>query len=965
MGTTPPSPQPVQPDKPLYKWIARVLLTLVGIGFFLLFLLLLKKVGNFSSPQDTVNLFLSFGSLYLAFVMWIGTLKEWEVPYQKAYRLVYKIVEFFMRWFKLNFDWLHTNLPWGRPGKVLPKGKIWNCPKVASKNFTGQQEFLKGIERTFQDDDGHIQVIGGIKGIGKSRVAYQYARLYKGNTYQTVLWITASSLQAFEASCQTIAKEAVQGQQTPTAQAAVGIVLRWLSSNSDWLLVFDNCRIPENDLVHQCLAFNDARRHILITTDLSEAAFHLRNYKSLPCLNEEEAASLLLSCCSPQKHHVTEEERKQAIKIVQVLGCLPLALIHAAHYRPLEDFPDLYTPEAHKFFTHQPKIPLHLHFFNTEHWTLKETWQETYTTITQSPQQGGAELLKYCAFFSPGQPIEEKLITEILHPQQGGNHLNDLKKPLEEFSLIDIIDGQLGKSLSLHSVLQAVVRQGTYDGGIQALESYAKKVVQTINNSFPKAIFPHWQQCSRLLSQALTCYQHIETHELNTPDAIQLLYNTGCFLLECANYKEAEKLLEKALQIKKKNYADENYVDDLQHPSLMNIQLTLGELYHKQALLLRAEGYYQAARGTLAYDPYVVQELLADLDNTPQVKEGLTRHLLQSIILTHQGQVQDDRRHYPLATDLYKQALDICNEALDKGQQALDNRKQQLQAYKTTLARDEQNLRAMPISIDRPTRLAQINTLNTEIAGKQSSITVLEPQIKLLQEQNTELQIQKAIILNNKAFLYMRLVEFQESEEQAKKALLTALTLATEDDAEKMAKELFSQALGIFTKELDEGDINMLICRTHLAKLHIIKLIQSKSGELTPPITFHIDVSYPEGTTEKEYQDIDACFQNLLNVDDNTIGANHPLRASCYNDLGLFHAMLSNISGAMNDLLHAESIYSAINSHHPMLAIIKKNRALLYEKTSKDDSNYSEADSLWRQANDIDQAFEADNLAEH
>jgi hypothetical protein len=95
-------------------------------------------------------------------------------------------------------------------------------------------------------------VLGGMGGIGKSRLAFAYAES-QSDSYSSVFWLNAASEATLIGSFRSIASLIfeVQDPRVLDGKDMIGRVHRWLSDlkNTGWLLVFDNYDDPDQFMI--------------------------------------------------------------------------------------------------------------------------------------------------------------------------------------------------------------------------------------------------------------------------------------------------------------------------------------------------------------------------------------------------------------------------------------------------------------------------------------------------------------------------------------------------------------------------------------------------------------------------------------------------------------------------------------------------------------------------------------------
>jgi tetratricopeptide (TPR) repeat protein len=76
---------------------------------------------------------------------------------------------------------------------------------------------------------------------------------------------------------------------------------------------------------------------------------------------------------------------------------------------------------------------------------------------------------------------------------------------------------------------------------------WSKRVILMVNAAFPDGSFSTWCRCERYLAQALACLSPSNSAESDLPEAGELFYKAGYYLIERGRYKEAVPLLEGAI----------------------------------------------------------------------------------------------------------------------------------------------------------------------------------------------------------------------------------------------------------------------------------------------------------------------------------------------------------------------------------------------------------------------------------
>lgn len=128
---------------------------------------------------------------------------------------------------------------------------LGQAPYIAPELFIGRSAELDQIAEILhpvQDLQKQQRlVLGGMGGIGKTRLAIAYAES-QSRSYSSVFWLNAASEAALKDSFQSVARLIfdIQDSGLLESKEMTGRVLQWLSDpvNTGWLLIFDNYDDP-------------------------------------------------------------------------------------------------------------------------------------------------------------------------------------------------------------------------------------------------------------------------------------------------------------------------------------------------------------------------------------------------------------------------------------------------------------------------------------------------------------------------------------------------------------------------------------------------------------------------------------------------------------------------------------------------------------------------------------------------
>ncbi|KAJ7470012.1 P-loop containing nucleoside triphosphate hydrolase protein [Mycena galericulata] len=199
------------------------------------------------------------------------------------------------------------------------------CPLPVS-SFTGQRDILQKMHNYFDRDQGsvqHIFVLHGLGGSGKSQLAFKFVHDSQAQAihrFSKIFYIDATNEQTMKSDLQTITPMEVGN----SAEAS----LRWLAGKQEeWLLLFDNAddtKLNLSKFFPHCTFGN-----ILITTRNQDLCLHTRDEGAVSRVSNmgtEDAKVLLLQLA---RQNSNGEQNKQAVAIVKELHCFPLAVSQA------------------------------------------------------------------------------------------------------------------------------------------------------------------------------------------------------------------------------------------------------------------------------------------------------------------------------------------------------------------------------------------------------------------------------------------------------------------------------------------------------------------------------------------------------------------------------------------------------------------------------------------------------------
>jgi hypothetical protein len=273
----------------------------------------------------------------------------------------------------------------------LGSKNYYRYPKRATKFIQRPVLISKIRSLTTQDKEPpRVCVLYGMGGQGKTALAVDFCRQAEmKNLFLAIFWLDASTEEALKKGLVAISGVVKRrlDQTFESNDERVDFTLQVIESwNRPWLLVFDNFDNPDH--------FQNLSRYILpsphgsfLVTSRNSNLSRLGTIVEVPPMTQTEALSLLYDRIGGTVAFTDQEEH--AVQIVNLLGCLPLAIDQAGAYIqrrvnfPLSRFIDEYDDRKDLIWSKTPTI-----------WDYKKlvytTWEMSFELIDQD-QNGRTE----------------------------------------------------------------------------------------------------------------------------------------------------------------------------------------------------------------------------------------------------------------------------------------------------------------------------------------------------------------------------------------------------------------------------------------------------------------------------------------------------------------------------------------------------------------------------------------------
>jgi tetratricopeptide (TPR) repeat protein len=492
--------------------------------------------------------------------------------------------------------------------------EVWELRgRRADPYFIGRDDLLAALHRGFRAGGAAsaVQVITGLGGLGKTRLAVEYA-LRHGAAYDVVWWLRAEDPATMRGDYVELAGEL--GLPSEQDDQAIAALRRELRRRRDWLLIFDNAEDP-GELFP--LLPERHSGHVLITSQ--RQGWPHAETRRLEVLSADVAAEYL-----QRKSRVADPGT--ARDLADALGGLPLALVQAASViadgMRAVDYLDLLRRQSPGLFAEGVSHDHQL--------TVDSTWRVSVDRLA-GRSAAAVALFRLSAFLGADAIPLARLTAAPLMPAELAGALADplqlrqATAALGEYSLAETTDGLL----SIHRLVQAVTRTELGDGE----PHWASIALATIAAAFPddERDPKSWEACEELLAHALACTSHAIRLHIETVATVQLVNRTARYLLARGRVDSADAVLRHLSAMAEQL--------DHDHPVCLSYRSTSGQL-------LLAKGDFSAAR-TVHEEVYQARALVLGPEDPDTLRAG--RDLVEA--LYRQG-------HWVQAAQLHDQLVE-------------------------------------------------------------------------------------------------------------------------------------------------------------------------------------------------------------------------------------------------------------------------------------------------------------------
>ena len=542
-------------------------------------------------------------------------------------------------------------------------------PPLPPKDFTGRQQELQDLHRACQH---HYRVaITGLGGVGKTALALRYVNKHQTD-YQFVYLIPAGTSRLIKDGLLQLADD-LHLPKVEEIEERLELLKRRLDRlEQKYLLIFDG--IDQVEAFDELTKYLPERGNCLLLTSRMPEQSRIRNFEiiELRPFSPEDAVNYLLNSTS-------SEEEKEASKLAEYLGRLPLALAQAAmyiyqHKISIHEYIQEFNQYQLKLFEHK-----RLNLLTGEEKTILTTWNislNAIETVHKCPL--AKELMAFFAFLGQAS-IPFNLVKEWFETTHSTNEDLELIDALKHLCDYSVIDNPSPDFFQVNPLVQQVTHfqmtnpQLVFDQTFMALTLQIRKFQQDNVNTWNlvKPTVPH--ALSLLKRQDLMANMTLEKQ-------CEFMGLLGNICSADGNFYQALEVHKSRLKLATEWHK--------QSPQLQETNIELARSYNDIGSRLEALGKYDEA---LEYHRKALEILLKangenhlgialsynnigmDLRSLEKYNEALDSHqkALNMQLKVHGEDHPDVARSYS-NIGLSLQKLEKCVEALDYHRKALN-----------------------------------------------------------------------------------------------------------------------------------------------------------------------------------------------------------------------------------------------------------------------------------------------------
>ncbi|HSS52791.1 MAG TPA: toll/interleukin-1 receptor domain-containing protein [Thermoanaerobaculia bacterium] len=445
--------------------------------------------------------------------------------------------------------------------------KIHNLPFLSLGDLLkGRDEELLALETNLHGPTAataitQTQAIHGLGGIGKTRLAVEYA-WRSGERYDAVLFVVADSPEALRSGLAGLISLGLHDLIPVPSRAQeedVAAVLAWLREHNRWLLILDNVDTEEAAAAVRKILPRLHSGQVLITSRRKDWPPSIKK-QQLGKLASEEATQFLLQRTDGLRTSTqADSDSEWAGQLVTILDSLPLALEQAAayiarHQMTFSEYLEIWEKERESVLDWRDEDQMEYPA------SIAATWQTTFNQLHPT----AAAILRLTAYLAPdpipldmfekGTAVIEEAVGLLLE-ETGQKAPQTVREGLAELAAYSMFTRD-GESGTVHRMVQVVVRGHIPE---EHRRGWIERTLRLVNDyaPFDADDVRTWPVWNVLRPHAAVVADHADRAGIADPTAV-LMSQLALLLLTKGLYVEAEPLMHRALKIDEDSFGQDH-----------------------------------------------------------------------------------------------------------------------------------------------------------------------------------------------------------------------------------------------------------------------------------------------------------------------------------------------------------------------------------------------------------------------
>jgi len=450
--------------------------------------------------------------------------------------------------------------------------------------FKGRDEFMERLHESLTRARGGrtaivSQALYGLGGIGKTRVAVEYAWAH-AEEYNALLFVVAETPEALRRNLAALAGPLAPHIETTDDAVRLAAVLDWLKANPGWFLILDNVDTPDAMAEVERQLSGLTGGHVVITSRLKDFAAHIEPLQ-LDVLALDDATAFLMERTKGRRRTLPDDVAK-AREVASDLGRLALALEQAGAY--IGEHTLTFAQYQERWRSNRDHV---LKWWDPTVTGYPRAVAVTWQTSVEHLSEGGRRLLERLAWFAP-----EKVPEALIDVSIAGAEAENLREAFDDLAAYSLVtrDAQ-GPFFLVHRLVQDVTRRSLAG---EAQQRTLVAALVWINAAFTGNAddVRNWPTLAPLAPHVATVTAHADAARIPDPTA-RLMNQLGLLLNAKALHAEAEPLLRRALAIGEESLGPDHSEIAIRASNLAILLQDTNRLAEAEPLMRRALAIYE------------------------------------------------------------------------------------------------------------------------------------------------------------------------------------------------------------------------------------------------------------------------------------------------------------------------------------------------------------------------------------